>query len=359
MGRLQPRARSRENARWASTCASTPARLSVATKSSHDDAWPSSWGSVTDGAVCGSTVITEPKPYRAATDASPTVDFPLKLPISRITPCAGAAAAARARNRPSRSVRKPGATRTRCQASSIACARSEGTGTGAVGLGAIAVERRREVGRDVPGVASLDLPPFQHEDELPLFQQSDLGRRRGVAREVAPGARGGIGVLAGEHGGEVPGTVPVSDRERRRRARVAGGAAAHRIHDHKDRPRRVTQRRIDLLRRAQLFETDPGQLLAHRLHEAGIVQWYVQLGHAILPQGQGSSITAWVYLPTSPRPHVPVVTVESSTRVSRPGLLAAAGARESRSRIRWARRCSTPDRRRCPEPESNAVARSP
>src|SRR5260370_2358816 len=86
MGRVQPRARSREYARCASTAVSTPAARSDARKSSQDDPRGPTSGSVTDGPECGSTVLTGPTPYRIATDAVPTVEFPLKLPISRTPP---------------------------------------------------------------------------------------------------------------------------------------------------------------------------------------------------------------------------------------------------------------------------------
>src|SRR5205807_5496938 len=123
MGRDQPPASPREYARLAASAVAAPAARGDARKSSQDDPRGPASGSVTDGPECGSTVITGPSPYRIATDANPTVDFPLKLPISRMTPCAGAHAATRARKRASRSVSMPGVARTRAHASSIAAAR--------------------------------------------------------------------------------------------------------------------------------------------------------------------------------------------------------------------------------------------
>src|ERR1700732_2708259 len=70
--------------------------------------------------------ITGPSPYLAATVASITVDLPLKLPISTITPRAGVHEARMPRKRASLSARKPGMFRGRREALSITCGRSAG-----------------------------------------------------------------------------------------------------------------------------------------------------------------------------------------------------------------------------------------
>src|SRR6266567_527952 len=104
-----------------------------------------------------------------------------------MTPRAGVAAATRARNRASRSVRKPGAFRTRSQASSQAAGKSEGSGISLArrwarlvgkALVAVAFERRRQVGGDIGRGPSLDVLSLEHEHELPVLEESDLGRRR-------------------------------------------------------------------------------------------------------------------------------------------------------------------------------------
>src|SRR4029079_1271679 len=127
MGRFQPGATSLEAARYTSTFHSMPVVRSVSMKSSNDDAFSENIGSVTEGDVCGSMLTTSPNPYWAAIDASATVDLPLKLPISTVTPPGGAAAASRPSARNSSSPIKPGTPLARCQASCITVSKISGS----------------------------------------------------------------------------------------------------------------------------------------------------------------------------------------------------------------------------------------
>src|SRR5213078_918890 len=65
---------------------------------------------------------------------------------------------------------------------------------------AVLVERSRKVRRNILGIPSLDIAPFQHEHELPVLKQRDLRCRWRVPGEITPRARRGVRVLPGEHG---------------------------------------------------------------------------------------------------------------------------------------------------------------
>ena len=67
--------------------------------------------------------------------------------------------------------------------------------------------------------------------QLAVAQQADRGRRRRVAGEVLARAVGGLDVGAGKDGRQHVGPVLVLQRLRDAGPRLAGGAAAHRIHD--------------------------------------------------------------------------------------------------------------------------------
>ena len=69
------------------------------------------------------------------------------------------------------------------------------------------------------------------------------------------------------------------ESEPRCRARVARGAAAYRVDHHQRGLLHGAERRVHLVRRTQLLKADPGQLVAHRLDEQGVVRGNVQTGH--------------------------------------------------------------------------------
>src|SRR3989475_8431627 len=88
--------------------------------------------------------------------------------------------------------------------------------------------------------------------------------------------------------------MPVLQREGCGGARVAGGAATHRVHDDERRVLAGGERGVHLISGAELLETDPRELLAHRLHEAGVVHGDVKARHIPrILKDSGSSITTW------------------------------------------------------------------
>src|SRR5881296_193466 len=72
-------------------------------------------------------------------------------------------------------------------------------------------------------------------------------------------------------------------RERRGRTGVARRAAAHRIHHDERRLLDGPEHAVDVLGRAQLLKADAGQLVAHRLNEAGVVHRDMDAGHRLPP----------------------------------------------------------------------------
>src|SRR5207244_12806228 len=89
--------------------------------------------------------------------------------------------------------------------------------------------------RDVLRGSALDILPLEHEDELPVPEERHLRRRWRVTREITARPPGRLGVLAGEHGEELARAPGVRDREGRRGAGVARGAAAYGVHHHERR----------------------------------------------------------------------------------------------------------------------------
>src|SRR3989449_4958818 len=88
--------------------------------------------------------------------------------------------------------------------------------------------------------------------------------------------------------------MPVLQRQGCSGARVAGGAATHRVHDDERRVPAGGERGVHLISGAELLEADPRQLLAHRLHEAGVVHGDVNARHIPrILKDSGSSITTW------------------------------------------------------------------
>src|SRR3977135_3326452 len=91
------------------------------------------------------------------------------------------------------------------------------------------VECRRERPGDLLRVAVLDLASLEHVQQLAVSKQSDRGRRRRVAGEVAAGTIGGVDVGAREDGRDEIRTVGVTERHGDARTRLAGGAPANRV----------------------------------------------------------------------------------------------------------------------------------
>src|SRR2546426_7434476 len=88
--------------------------------------------------------------------------------------------------------------------------------------------------------------------------------------------------------------MPVLQREGCGGARVAGGAATHRVDDDERRVLAGGERGVHLISGAELLEADPRELLAHRLHEAGVVHGDVNARHIpLILKDSGSSITTW------------------------------------------------------------------
>src|SRR6266446_2653541 len=87
-------------------------------------------------------------------------------------------------------------------------------------LGAVFLERRRQVGSDVLGRPTLDVLSLEHEDQRAVLEEPHLGRRRRVAREVAPGPLGRLGVLPREYRQQTFGSARMLERKRRRGPRV-------------------------------------------------------------------------------------------------------------------------------------------
>src|SRR2546426_12092986 len=99
-------------------------------------------------------------------------------------------------------------------------------------LSAVLLERRREIGGNVPRIAPLDVAPFQHVHESSVLEQCDLRRRRRIAGEVAARARRRVRILSREYGDQARGTRIMLNGERGRGPRIAGGATTDRVHHH-------------------------------------------------------------------------------------------------------------------------------
>src|SRR5580765_7557073 len=140
-------------------------------------------------------------------------------------------------------------------------------GLGGGWRGAELLEGRRQLGRDRQRVAVLDLAALEHVDDLAVAHQRDGGRRGAVAGEILARAIGRFDVGPREHRRGHSRLHGVAQREGDPGARLAGGAAAHRVdHDH-ERSGGAGHCGIDVPRRPQLAEAEVGQLLAHRRHE--------------------------------------------------------------------------------------------
>src|SRR6267143_462450 len=125
-------------------------------------------------------------------------------------------------------------------------------------LSAVLLEGRGQIGRDVAGVATLDVAPFQHEYESPVLEQRDLRRGGRVAREVAARAGRRVGVLSREYRYEACGPAVILNRERGGGPGVAGRAAADGVHDDERRRPLAGQHGVHLVGRSQLFKAETG-----------------------------------------------------------------------------------------------------
>src|SRR5215207_7426942 len=136
---------------------------------------------------------------------------------------------------------------------------------GRAGRGAEAVEGLGQLLRDLLGEAVLDLMAFEHEDELAVFEEADLGRGGWVGREVLARLGRGLDVGAREDGDGAVGARGVLQRHRDAGARLARGAAADGVDDDEQRALRVLDGLFHLLRAPRLFDADTRQVFAHRL----------------------------------------------------------------------------------------------
>src|SRR5213078_1147108 len=132
-------------------------------------------------------------------------------------------------------------------------------------------ERVDEIVRDLFRVASFDLPALEHEHELAILEQTDLWRRRRVAREVGPGACRGFDVLAREYGRRMIGPDRILKRDRDGRPRHPRRASTYGIDDDQRRSFLLCDLLVHLLRRAHLLHAESGEVLAHRCYEALVV----------------------------------------------------------------------------------------
>src|SRR6266516_3742177 len=146
-------------------------------------------------------------------------------------------------------------------------------------MSAVPVERCGQICGDVLRRPPLDVLALEHEHELSVLEESHLRGRGRVVGEVGAGARGRIGVLAGKHRQQPLGPLRMLQGERGGGTRVARRAAAYRVHHDERGFSGRAEHCVYVLRRAQLLEAQASELLAHRLHEAGVVQRDVEAGH--------------------------------------------------------------------------------
>lgn len=153
----------------------------------------------------------------------------------------------------------------------------------AVGTRAEVVERLNQIVRDVVGRPALDLPALEHEDNIAVFHEGDLRRGRGVAGEVAASARGRVRILTRENRREMVGLPFVLQRDRHRGPSHPRRTAADGVHDNERGSLGVLELRVDLIRRAKLFDAKLRELLAHRGDEAFVVHRGVsQIPHFVV-----------------------------------------------------------------------------
>src|SRR5262249_34884933 len=165
---------------------------------------------------------------------------------------------------------------------------------------AVRVERLRQLLRDGHRVATLDVAALHHVDELAVAQQRNRRRRGRVASEVLARTIGGLEVEAGEDRRHRVRPREVAQRQRETGPGLAGGAAADRVDDDHQRPRRVADRRIDVGGGPQLTDTEVAQLFAHRRdekfrigHREIVLPYNPQPGCWGQPSGATGSSRAW------------------------------------------------------------------
>jgi hypothetical protein len=124
---------------------------------------------------------------------------------------------------------------------------------------------------DIVRLSTLDVMALQQEHELPVPEKPDLGAGGCIPGKVAPGPFHGLEFHAREDGGQLVGNHVVLNGQADARARLAGGAATDRVHDHKDGAAALAERPIHVVGRQQLLEAEAGKLVPHWLDENRIV----------------------------------------------------------------------------------------
>ena len=118
-------------------------------------------------------------------------------------------------------------------------------------LSAVLLEGRGQIGRDVAGVATLDVAPFQHEYESPVLEQRDLRRGGRITGEVAARAGRRVGVLSREYGDQARRTTLLLNGERGGGPCIAGGTTTHRVHDDQCRGTLVAEHSVYVIGRSR------------------------------------------------------------------------------------------------------------
>ena len=134
------------------------------------------------------------------------------------------------------------------------------------------VECLYQVVCDRLGAPPLDLVTVDEVHHLAVAQQRHGWAARLVLREVLPGPSGGLHVLSREHCHHLLRQHRVIQRQSQRGPGIAGGAAAHRVHEDQHGTLLVAQRGIHLFHRLELPGSETHHLLAHRCDEGGIVR---------------------------------------------------------------------------------------
>ncbi len=219
------------------------------------------------------------RPARGAAAAARRLAGPARAHVCRLLARRGRLRGARVagRNRtagtglsPSRRISRPQRSEDRAERRGEAARFGVGLGHVRAGRGAIArrgsaavgLEGAHEVGGNGARRAAFDVAALDHEHRLTVLQERHEGRGGRDAREVAAGLRGGLHVLPGKYGHVAVRLHIGRAGEGDGRPGVGGGAAAHRVDDEQ---RRAGRREggVHRVRRAQFFDPEAGQLLAH------------------------------------------------------------------------------------------------
>ncbi|CDN44324.1 hypothetical protein BN871_EP_00090 [Paenibacillus sp. P22] len=134
------------------------------------------------------------------------------------------------------------------------------------GLAAETVERAGEIRRNFSGGAVLDLMPFDEMHKLAILEQGDGRGRRRVRREVFASLGCRFLVLPGENRVQVIRRDVMVQRVGNARTALSGCAAADGVDDDKRSALGIRKLLLHFLGRAQLLDSQTGQLVAHRLN---------------------------------------------------------------------------------------------